>query len=241
MKPPLAINPDVICSRESREFPKGFESSMVHLYRGEMNRMTVWRERLDITSNWAILLTVGLTTFTLGSVDVPHYTLLLGLALIAISILIEGRRYRHLHHSKWRLYLIEYGYFAEILDPTADDPMADWRRILARDLRHTAWGISWMTAIRVRLRRNYLMLFYFVTSVWIAKLFIHPDSPRSLTEFMLRMRVGQNFLPPWFVASTAAFFVIGATALAISCPPAEHLEDWTSRYLKESTELESLG
>jgi uncharacterized membrane protein len=241
VKPPLESTPDDICARQSREFPKGFESSVVHLYRGEMNRMTVWRERLDITSNWAILLTVGLTTFTLGSVDVPHYTLLLGLALIAISILIEGRRYRHLHHSKWRIYLMEYGYFAEILDPSADNAMADWRRILARDLRHAAWGISWATAVRVRLRRNYLLLFYFVTSVWIAKLFIHPDSPASLAEFMGRMRVGQSFLPPWFVASTATFFVIGATLLAITCPPAEQLEDWTSRYLKESTELESLG
>lgn len=237
MSRPQVVDPDLICARESREFPQGFETSMVHLYRGEMNRMTVWRERLDITSNWAILLSLGLTTFTLGSVEVPHYTLLLGLALIAISILIEGRRYRHLHHSKWRLYLMEYGYFAEVLDPSSEDPMSDWRRILARDLRHTVWGISWLTAIRVRLRRNYLLLLYFVTAVWFAKLFIHPDSPQTLVEFVERFRVGHNFLPPWFVASTAAFFVTSATLLAMTCPPAEKLEDWTSRYLKELAEV----
>ncbi|MFC2144274.1 DUF2270 domain-containing protein, partial [Acidobacteriota bacterium] len=63
-----------------------------HLYRAEMNRMSVWRQRLDVTSNWAVILATALTTFTLGSAEVPHYTLLLGLALVFISILLEGRR-----------------------------------------------------------------------------------------------------------------------------------------------------
>ena len=46
--------------------PSGFHSAIAHLRRGEMQRMTVWRQRLDVTGNWAILLTVALTTFTLG-------------------------------------------------------------------------------------------------------------------------------------------------------------------------------
>ena len=82
-----------------------------------MNRLTVWRQRLDVTTNWAIILATALSTFTLGAADVPHYTLLLGLALFSFSLLIEGRRYRHLHHSKWRLYLLESGLFAQLLDP----------------------------------------------------------------------------------------------------------------------------
>lgn len=41
-----------------------------------------------------------------------HYTLLLGPPLIGMSTLIEARCYRHLRHSKWRLHLIEAGYFA---------------------------------------------------------------------------------------------------------------------------------
>ena len=59
-----------------------FHMAVVHFYRAEMTRMTVWRMRLDKTSNWAILLTTGMTTFTLGAVSVPHYTLLLGLAFL---------------------------------------------------------------------------------------------------------------------------------------------------------------
>src|SRR4030065_37839 len=91
--------------------PEGFHQAMVHLYRGEMQRMTVWRSRLDTTSNWAILLSTGMTTFTLGSPGIPHFILLLGLALIGICLLIEARRFRHLLHSTWRLPLQGANYF----------------------------------------------------------------------------------------------------------------------------------
>lgn len=205
--------------------PTSFNTAMVHLYRGEMNRMTVWRQRLDITSNWAILLTVGLTTFTLGSPQVPHYILLLGLALIAISILIESRRYRHLHHSKWRLHLMEIGYFAEFLNPLKESTPGRWYEVLAKDLRQPRLLISWFMATRVRLRRNYLLLLYFVTGVWVTKLFIHPGSPHNIQEFMARLAVG-DFIPPWFVAITAPLFIGAATALAGSCPSLEQLETW---------------
>ncbi len=214
-----------------------FYTTTSHLYRGEMNRLTVWRQRLDITSNWAIILATGLTTFTLGSADVPHYTLLLGLGLIGISILIEGRRYRHLHHCKWRLYLLESGFFAEILRPRPTAVIqADWRRLLASDLRQTHFGISWMTAIRVRLRRNYLLLFYFITAVWVVKLFIHPERVLTVTDFWNHLHVG-NFIPPWFVAVSAAAFFVTATALALTCPSAEKLEDWSAHYARVRARL----
>jgi uncharacterized membrane protein len=185
-----------------------------------MQRMTVWRQRLDVTSNWAILLTVALTTFTLGSADVPHYTLLLGLALIGISVLIEGRRYRHLHSSGWRLYLIEQGYFAGLLSPSS---VEDWRETLADDLQRPRLLLGWFHATRVRLRRNYLMILYFVTAVWIAKLYIHPARPVSVYELYGRLAVG-GMIPSWFVAVTSFVFVAGATAVGLSCSPAEELE-----------------
>jgi uncharacterized membrane protein len=202
---------------------------MVHLYRGEMHRMTVWRQRLDVTSNWAILLVVALTTFTLGSPDVPHFTLLLGLAILGISVLIEGRRYRHLHHSGWRLYLIEQGYFAGLLGPSKA-PAADWRQRLADDLRRPRLLIGWFKAVRVRLRRNYLVVLYFVTAVWITKLFIHPGRPTSVREFFDRFALGV-LLPPWFVVATASVFVAGATLLAATCRPAEKIEKWGQAFI----------
>ena len=191
--------------------------------------MTVWRERLDVTSNWAIVLATGLTTFTLGAADVPHYTLLLGLALIAIAILIEGRRYRYLHHSKWRLYLMERGFFADLLDSRGAADAFDWRAILAADLRRRQFLIGWLTAVRVRLRRNYLWLLYFMTAVWMVKLFIHPTRVHSVSDLGAHLQIGE-FIPWWFVAVSAASFVLGATVLALTAPTAERLEDWSGPY-----------
>jgi uncharacterized membrane protein len=200
-------------------------TALAHLYRGEMHRMTVWRERLDVTSNWAIVLTMALTTFALGTPDVPHYVLLLGLSLIGMSILIEGRRYRHLYHSKWRLHLMEVGLFSELLQVPDRPHLPGWRSTLAQDLRHPDYSLSWSMAVRIRLRRNYLMLFYFITGVWIVKIFIHPDRALSLAEFYTRLQIG-DFIPSWFVAITASVFVATATLAAASCPSAETLEDW---------------
>ncbi len=216
-----------------------FINAVSHLYRAEMHRMSVWRQRLDVTSNWAVILATALTTFTLGSIDVPHYTLLLGLALIMISILLEGRRYRHLHHSKWRLYLLESGFFANILRPAREtEAYPDWRRLLAADLRHTHFSISWFTGMRLRLRRNYLMVIGFMAAVWVAKLFIHPTRATSLSEFYARLHVGQ-LIPPWFVAVTALVFLGSAAILGLTCPSAEELEDWSVHYHRRRKDVDT--
>jgi len=203
-----------------------FHMAMAHLYRAEMNRMTVWRSRLDTTSNWAILLVMGMTTFALGATQTPHFILLLGLAIIGICLIIEARRYQHLHHSKWRLQLMEQNYFGEALCPGECATSDDWRRVMSADLRQPHYTINWFLAARLRLRRNYLMLTYFVTGVWITKLLIHPENAKSASDFYVRLAVG-HFLPCWFVLLSAAAFVSTSTVLAFTTPSEEALEKWT--------------
>lgn len=203
-----------------------YHNAAVHFYRGEMQRMTIWRSRLDTTSHWAILLTTGITTFALGAADVPHFTMLLCLAINTICLLMEGRRYLHLHHSKWRIALLERNYFGSLFCP--DEPATEptWRQQLGADLVRPHYTITPLLATRLRLRRNYLMLFYFVTGVWLTKVFIHPVPTVDLPEFYARLAVGQ-VLPPWFVASTAGLFVGLVTVLAVITPSEEALEHWS--------------
>jgi uncharacterized membrane protein len=208
--------------------PEGFHTAMVHLYRGEMQRMTVWRSRLDTTSNWAILLSTGIATFTLGSPSIPHFTLLLGLCLIGICILIESRRYRLLLHSMWRLHVLETHYFGGQLWPPSSEEKTHWREELAWDLERPRFTIGAFMALRMRLRRNYLLLVYFVSAVWLAKVFIHPQSAADIFEFHTRLAVGELF-PSWFVAITAGLFVLTATILAIKTPSEETVSRMTLR------------
>jgi uncharacterized membrane protein len=201
----------------------GFHTSMVHLYRGEMHRMTVWRSRLDNTTHWAIILTTGLTTFVLGAVQIPHYVMLLGLAFNTILMWIEGRRYQHLHHSKWRLHLLEHNFFgAQLARKRKVDTR--WRQILANDLEQPVFPITRSLAVRVRLRRNYLMLVYFTTAVWLTKVFIHPASPVDAVDWYGRLALG-DLLPSWFVALSAGAFLSAVTVLAVTTPSEAAIEE----------------
>ena len=186
--------------------------------------MTVWRQRLDVTTNWAILMTGGMTTFALGSPAVPHFVLLLGFALIAVSLVIESRRYQRLHHSKWRLHVIEACYFAPMLEGRAECDDAAWRSTIAHDLRQPRMFVSRFTAIKVRLRRNYLLLVVFITAVWVTKLFIHPHDVAHLGEFWDRLSVG-GIVPSWIVACSAGLFLVACSLLAATARSAESLEE----------------
>jgi len=198
----------------------GFHNAMAHLYRGEMHRMTTWRIRLDTTTNWAILLSTAMTTFTLGSSAIPHYSLLLSLSLIGICLVIEARRCQYLLHSQWRIQVLEAHYFTSRLVPAHSTD--NWRARLAADLFDPRLTIGWLTALRFRMRRNYLMIIFFVTGVWLTKVFIHPHSPESMWEFYARLAVS-DLIPSWFVAWTAAIFVGTSCYLAVTSPNEESL------------------
>jgi uncharacterized membrane protein len=43
--------------------------ALAHLYRGEMYRSTVWRTRLDTTTNWAVVTTGIALSVTFSSVQ----------------------------------------------------------------------------------------------------------------------------------------------------------------------------
>ena len=84
--------------------PHTFDSAemgaIAHLYRGEVYRSTIWRTRLDNTTNWAIV-TMGIalsTTFSSPQAS-PLPLLLVGL-LLAVFLGMEARRYRYF--NVWR-------------------------------------------------------------------------------------------------------------------------------------------
>jgi uncharacterized membrane protein len=199
-----------------------YHTAMAHLYRGEMHRMTMWRQRLDTTTGWAILLVLGVTTFALGAERTPHYILLLGLASVGMCLVIEARRYQHVHRSLCRLRALERNYFGEVLVPRGQHSEA-WRRRLARELSAPRTTIGLLGAVQFRLRRHYAMLLYFITAAWLTKAFVHPVSPLSPAEFYQRLAVGDLF-PSWFVAVTATAFIVTATLLAVFSGNEEAIE-----------------
>src|SRR4030088_2935489 len=99
-------------SKLQHTFDPAEMGAIAHLYRGEVYRSTIWRTRLDNTTNWSIV-TMGIalsTTFSSPEAS-PLPLLLVGL-LIAVFLVMEARRYRYFNVWRARARWLEGIFFA---------------------------------------------------------------------------------------------------------------------------------
>src|SRR5438045_5152726 len=75
-------------------YDPGYVNAMSHFYRGEMSRIMVWRQRLDVTTNWAITSRTAIITISFSSREVPQIIFFFNLAILWVLLLIDARRYR---------------------------------------------------------------------------------------------------------------------------------------------------
>ncbi|WP_433627761.1 DUF2270 domain-containing protein [Halomicrococcus sp. NG-SE-24] len=148
----------------------GPSSAAAHLYRGEIHRMRFWRERLDQTTYWAIVIMSAILTWTFSSRENPHYILLLGMAALTAFLFIEARRYRGYDIWRGRVRTLQRNVFAYGLDPSAGIEDPDWRRELSQDYRTPTIKITIEESVAHRLRRVYLLLFTIMLAAWVVRI-----------------------------------------------------------------------
>jgi uncharacterized membrane protein len=141
-------------------------SALAHLYRGEIHRMKLWRERLDKTTNWAVILMGAILTWAFSSAGNPHYVILVGMATVGVFLTIEARRYRAYDIWRSRVRTMQENAYAQALDPSTDVADDAWRAKLSHDYRRPAMAITAEEAIAHRLRRVYLPLFTILVLAW---------------------------------------------------------------------------
>src|SRR5260370_1025116 len=90
-------------------------TALSHLYRGELYRSTVWRTRLDTTTNWAVLTTGIALSLTFSSESASPLPLVLVGLLVATFLHIEARRYRFFDFWRMRAHVLEVHFFGPIL------------------------------------------------------------------------------------------------------------------------------
>ncbi|HJL15258.1 MAG TPA: DUF2270 domain-containing protein [Sandaracinaceae bacterium LLY-WYZ-13_1] len=146
---------------------KVLQTALVHLYRGELGRMTTYRVRLDTTTNWAVGTSAALVSFTLGDDAVPHYVLMLATFLVIGFAWMEARRFQTFEMIRLRVRILERGYYTELLGGA---PSEDWRGEIRAALERPHRGLSMLSALSVRIRRNYLWLLGAVLAAWLLKL-----------------------------------------------------------------------
>ncbi len=169
--------------------PSEFTTAMVHYYRAEIQRSNVWRQRLDATTNWAVITAGAALSFALSGPENHHGVIILDALLITIFLWIEARRYRYYELWSYRARLMETDFYAAMLVPPFG-PRPEWAESLAESLLQPDFPISMWEALGRRLRRNYFWIFIVLAVAWVLKGIIHPMPTTSLAEFVARAAVG---------------------------------------------------
>jgi uncharacterized membrane protein len=193
--------------------PAEFNTAMVHFYRGEIQRSNIWRNRLDATTNWAVITAGATLSFVFSSPDNPHFAIPINSILVSIFLFMEARRYRYYEVWANRVRVLETGYFAPMLSHRAIPPDKEWAEHISSDLLTPHFTISEWEAIGRRLRANYLWIFVLLALSWALKVYIHPspiptvspqDRERFWEIFFNRSQVG--LAPGWMVITVGAIF-----------------------------------
>jgi uncharacterized membrane protein len=165
-------------------------AAIVHLYRGELYRATAWRIRLDTTTNWAILTTAGLLSYSFGSASHSHWILLVGTLLITSLLGYEARRFRFFDVWRARVRKIEENFYGPILRRDPVSPDKEWGRRVARDLLNPHFKITFLAALRARFARNYWVMYLVLLLAWGLKVLLHPVEAHSWAEVRANLTQG---------------------------------------------------
>jgi len=166
-----------------------FTTAMVHFFRAEVQRANVWRQRLDTTTNWAVLTTGAAISYAFGNPDSLHAVILLNLLFVTMFLYIEARRYRYYEVWSYRVRLMETDFFAAMLVPPFQ-PSPDWAEALADNLLHPHFPISMWEAFGRRLRRNYLWIYALIGLAWAGKIVLYPTVILTWSDIVDRTAIG---------------------------------------------------
>jgi uncharacterized membrane protein len=188
-------------------------TAVTHFYRGEMDRANTWRERLDVTTNWAIITTAAFISFGFGDRDNTHFVFILGTVFVLIFLIIEARRYKYYDLWRWRVAVVNENFFGPVFSDYKP-PMENWREKLGSDLQHSRFKITFGEAFGRRLRRNYSWIFVVLACCWGTKICIDPEPIVRFAQIFERAAI-YDIVPGWTVITAGVLFNLGLLAIAL--------------------------
>lgn len=213
-KIPAGLNEEATVSLQRSIYDPGYVNAMSHFYRGEMGRIMVWRQRLDITTNWAITSSTAIITIAFTTREVPHIIFFFNLAIVWGMLWIEARRYRFYDAFRARVRMLEAHFLVPMVMENRDMLQGEWKKLVCEDLILPCFKISKLEAVGRRLKRNYVFIFILIMIAWVTKIFLHANAaiegPRS---FYHALRIGH--IPSWLVAFIFVGTLVSVTAITI--------------------------
>ena len=178
--------------------------ALAHLYRAEVYRSTIWRQRLDMTTNWAVVSTGIALSVAFATEDASPLPIVLVGMLTVMFLILEARRYRYFSVWKFRARLLELAVYVPILQGKGISIPQDKGSPLSDDYQRPQHRISGLRAMGRRLRRNYGWIFAIQGLAYFAKIAIHPNDAQTWGEFVYRAHIGQ--VPGWLALLSGAVF-----------------------------------
>lgn len=164
--------------------------ALAHLYRAEVYRSTIWRTRLDNTTNWSVV-TLGIAlSITYSSAEASPVPLVLVGILISLFLVLEARRYRYFNVWRARARWMEKNFYAPLLQHTGRENAQGWQEKLASDYIEPKYHITFLRAVGRRLRRNYVWILMIQTVSYFGKIVIHPTPVSGMAELAERASIG---------------------------------------------------
>ncbi|MBY6067672.1 DUF2270 domain-containing protein [Leisingera aquaemixtae] len=180
--------------------------ALAHLYRGEIYRSTVWRTRLDTTTNWSVV-TLGVAlSISYASPEASPLPLILVGVLIIFFLMLEARRYRYFNVFRARARWLETHFYTPMLVEGDLHLEEHWQDVLAADYLRPEYHVGVMTAIGRRIRRNYFWVLLIQSMAYAGKLAVHPTGVTSWQQALGRADIGP--FPGELVLATGAFYVL---------------------------------
>ena len=187
---------------------------MSHFYRGELGRSMVWRQRLDVTTNWAITSSTAIITIAFSTREVPHIIFFFNLAIVAVLLWIESRRYRFYDAFRARIRMLEAHFLVPMVMENRELLQGEWKKLVCEDLILPSFKITKLEAIGRRMKRNYIFIFILILIAWLTKIFLHASAPiTDVVSFYHALRLGH--IPSWVVAMVFVGTFISVISITI--------------------------
>jgi uncharacterized membrane protein len=182
----------------------------VHVYRALMDRVSMWRNRIDIPTNWAVVTSGTAASFALSDPNHSHTVLLLVMLLTCSFWFIEARRYRYYDLWGGWLRLLESDYYGTILQENRVALSQIWQQLVVRDMHYPHYKTTFLESLGRRLRNNYLAIFLFLLLAWLLKLTIHPrpDLPPIDAVTWINHASVALIPGPWVTSGVIGFYIV---------------------------------
>lgn len=204
--------------------PESYYGFIFHYYRAEVYRETNWRNRLDVTTNWSIIVTAAILSFVFTNAAVPHAVILINFLIVWFFLYTESRRFRYYTVLKQRTRILEKQLLAPIF-AGSNTPFMEkgWKDELIKSFRDPHVVMSRLESVAWRLRRTYIFIFPLLFLAWLAKIQTLPQPAYTFSDMLQNAKL-------WFVPGIAVFVffvsaIIFTSAIALYIPHASHADD----------------